>query len=395
MKGSAVIGAIVAASLATAAYATQVEVTVTGEVEFNQVRNPPLSDVMPGDAASLTFLVDSNVFMNSMSFPTRGYDIDQSSFMLTLGAVTVGLQNPFPMGETAYFVLRDNDPAVDGFIVADSVDFPTGVPLDQAGNFDQFRNNYYVTYTGDTLDSLDILDALGTYDFTNLTVYNWTIDDGPFNAMGIIFQQMTITAVVEPLTFDIKPGSCPNPLNRRSQGVLPAAVLGTADYDVSNIDLSSVMLSRADGVGGSVSPLEGPPGPHSTYEDVGTPYGNEDCMCDTSGPDGILDLSMKFGTQDVVDALELGDLAPGSVVELVVSGYLVDGTSFEATDCITIVPPGDVNGDMRVDVLDFAALSTSWGQDVVCGTSGDLNGDCVVDVRDFGILIRNFGTDAE
>ncbi|HUW20871.1 MAG TPA: PASTA domain-containing protein, partial [Sedimentisphaerales bacterium] len=35
-----------------------------------------------------------------------------------------------------------------------------------------------------------------------------------------------------PVNFDIKPGSCPNPLNVGSRGVIPAAVLGAEDFDV-------------------------------------------------------------------------------------------------------------------------------------------------------------------
>jgi hypothetical protein len=49
-----------------------------------------------------------------------------------------------------------------------------------------------VTYAQTTLPSLDILDALGTYDYTGLQVFNWTIDDGPVNPLGIVFTDMLI-----------------------------------------------------------------------------------------------------------------------------------------------------------------------------------------------------------
>ena len=177
---------------------TLVMVTAHGEVEFNQIRTPPLGDVSSGEAVTMTFVVDSDIFDNSASFPTRGYIIDQATFSLAFDSATMTLQDPFPATETPYFVIRDNDPAVDGFFVATNVDFPFGfgVPLNQTGIFGQFKNSYNVTYTGDTVPSLDILDALGTYDFTGLTVFSWTIDDGPFNAMFIIFNQMTIEAVI-------------------------------------------------------------------------------------------------------------------------------------------------------------------------------------------------------
>ena len=48
---------------------------------------------------------------------------------------------------------------------------------------------------------------------------------------------------------DIKPGSCPNSFNRKSNGGLPVALVGTDGFDVMAVDLSSVLLSRADGVG--------------------------------------------------------------------------------------------------------------------------------------------------
>ena len=140
------------------------------------------------------------------------------------------------------------------------------------------------------------------------------------------------------VTLDIKPGSCPNPLNRNSRGMLPVALVGAADFDVSSVNVSSVRLARADGVGGMAAPHEGPPGPHSVFEDVATPFDGETCACHDLGGDGIVDLSIKFKTDEVVEALALNDLPDGASVELVVTGALLDGASFEARDCITLVP---------------------------------------------------------
>jgi hypothetical protein len=191
---------VVAAGLlvvaAGAVEAAQVQVTATGVVEYNQIGDPPLGDVLAGDPVTMTFFVDSEVFTDSGSFPVRGYHINEMSFLLDFGAIAIGLEDPFPAGMTPYFGIRNDDPAVDGFWTSTEIDFPVGVPLDQTGLFSQFLNNYSVTYTGDTLDSLDILDALGTYDFGGLTVFNWTVDDGPFNAMGMIFEQMVLVEVV-------------------------------------------------------------------------------------------------------------------------------------------------------------------------------------------------------
>jgi hypothetical protein len=150
------------------------------------------------------------------------------------------------------------------------------------------------------------------------------------------------------VALDIKPGSCPNSFNRKSNGVLPVALVGTDVFDVMNVDLGSVLLVRADGIGGAVAPHEGPPGPHSVYADVATPFAGEMCECIEAEGDGIMDLSMKFKSQDVVDALELDGELPGDLLELVVIGVLLDGTPFEAGDCIRLVPPGTPPGMLAV-----------------------------------------------
>ena len=152
---------------------------------------------------------------------------------------------------------------------------------------------------------------------------------------------------------DIKPGSCPNPFNLGSHGVLPVALISSENFDVTEIDVSSVLLSRADGVGGEVAPKEGPPGPHSVFEDVATPFEGEPCDCHDLSTDGIDDLSMKFRTDDLVEALDLNDLNNGDEVELVITGTLLDGTEFaSAGDCVLIVPPGVANLAITSNVVD-------------------------------------------
>ncbi|MHC4981316.1 MAG: hypothetical protein ACYTGT_20225, partial [Planctomycetota bacterium] len=44
----------------------------------------------------------------------------------------------------------------------------------------------------------------------------------------------------EPANLDIKPGSCPNSFNRKSNGVLPVALVGTDEFNVMDVDLGSV-----------------------------------------------------------------------------------------------------------------------------------------------------------
>lgn len=174
---------------------TKYRITITGEVEFNLASSGTVGEVPVGGATTLSFRVDSGNFVNSASFPTRGYFIELPSWSFDAGGVALPLKSPFT-GPDPKFVIRDNDPAVDGFLVSTNVDVPAGVPLAAVGGFGNFENSFYVTYGGSLLPSLDIADAVGSYDFTGLTVFNWTVDDGPVNVVGVLFETLTIEQIV-------------------------------------------------------------------------------------------------------------------------------------------------------------------------------------------------------
>ena len=177
--------------------------------------------------------------------------------------------------------------------------------------------------------------------------------DPPIVDMGAYeFQpELVITAKL-----DIKPGSCPNPVNVRSRGVVPMAVVGTAAFDVTQIDRSTLTLARTDGVGGSVTPLTGPPGPGIHVEDAATPFEGELCNCHELTGDGIDDLGLKFSTPEMVAALELGSLQDRTELRLTVSGQLLDQTPFEASDCVTLITPNPGGSPADPD-LDLAPAS--------------------------------------
>jgi hypothetical protein len=108
----------------------------------------------------------------------------------------MGLLDPYPPGETPYFTLVEGFPVSDGFFVSSSPSSPGGVPLAQT----PVELNLLLGYTGDTLSSLDILDALGTYDFDGLTQFGFNLwSNFPDNVvMEMEFTQMTI--IPEPMT---------------------------------------------------------------------------------------------------------------------------------------------------------------------------------------------------
>ena len=138
-------------------------------------------------------------------------------------------------------------------------------------------------------------------------------------------------------TLDIKPGACPNRVAIQGRGVLPIALAGTADIAVTDADLTTLTLSRADGVGGVIHPNISPPGPHIVFGDVSTPFTEEECTCHTLTDDGVIDLIMMFRLPDLVGQLELDQVDGGASVELTLTGALLDGTVFTARDCLQVI----------------------------------------------------------
>lgn len=130
-----------------------------------------------------------------------------------------------------------------------------------------------------------------------------TYSQTPFAlTMAELVEVLAVPAEIE-VPVDIKPQSCPNPLNVGAKGVLPVAILGTTDLDVTQVDLSSIKLE-------GVSPLR------SDLEDVATPF--EPFVdkrlatdCTTAGADGYMDLTLKFDNQAIASVL--GSVTDGEV----------------------------------------------------------------------------------
>ncbi|MCH8840377.1 MAG: hypothetical protein IH831_06800 [Planctomycetes bacterium] len=132
------------------------------------------------------------------------------------------------------------------------------------------------------------------------------------------------TIIPEPisLALDIKPGSDENPVNLKSRGVLPVAVLSTDDFDTSDIDVETLLFGDPlllDVGGMAAGPLR------FAFEDV--------------SDDGLVDLTLKFSLPELID---LGALGPESIAGLL-TGTLFDGTPIEGADSIRIVPSNGTN----------------------------------------------------
>ncbi len=167
-------------------------------------------------------------------------------------------------------------------------------------------------------------------------------DNGPLDldpAPGSISDPVILAFPAAPqVAVDIKPQSCPNSINVKSKGKVSVAVLGTPDFDVARIDAATIRLAGA-------MPLRW------ALEDVAAPYepfsGKEDAMdCNTAGPDGYVDLTLKFATPELVELLPaLLGREPGDneVLVLPLSGNLLlehGGAGFTGEDVVVVLIKG-------------------------------------------------------
>jgi len=181
---------------ASPALAEIVQIECFGSVEYNQINSGIFGDVNSGDVVYATMTVDSDNWIDSVDYGVRSYPVILESFELTIGSAgPVPLVIPQPEGQTTYFNLRNADPVSDGFFIANDPEFPWVFPsLDEPGNIDPYFNFHWeVGYEGTTLDSRDILDAIGSYDYTGLTSFYTVIGDSWADAMGLEYDHMVIT----------------------------------------------------------------------------------------------------------------------------------------------------------------------------------------------------------
>ena len=118
----------------------------------------------------------------------------------------------------------------------------------------------------------------------------------------------------------IKQGACPALVNPASRGLTPMLLVGEVDFDASQAVLSSLELTRCDGVGGAVAPHSGPPGPgtrivdlnHPNDDEAGCSEGQVPCACNADqSSDGIADMFVRIcarfdllAIQEIQDNLE-------------------------------------------------------------------------------------------
>jgi hypothetical protein len=138
-----------------------------------------------------------------------------------------------------------------------------------------------------------------------------------------------VSATPISVAIDVRPGLCPNHIRVESLLTVPIAILGTADFEVSAIDLGTVRLSR-EGLAGEVVPAE------FAFKDVGSALVGGRCACHQLVGDGLNDLEMLFSIEDLVAKLGLGGQV-GESVPLTVSGKLYTGEAITGADCALVI----------------------------------------------------------
>ena len=143
------------------------------------------------------------------------------------------------------------------------------------------------------------------------------------------------------VAFDLIPGACPNYFNnlfgRPIDQFMTTSIVGDEDVQSNQIVESSLLLTVPGGGGGDpvsrnttkILPVEVYP------QDVTVPIvAPVDCECTTDGPDGMLDLIVRFDADEVAAALD--GFEGGDEVVLWISGDLLDGRSIIGYDCLQI-----------------------------------------------------------
>ena len=156
-----------------------------------------------------------------------------------------------------------------------------------------------------------------TYNVNGLLATKLGPDPGVF---GLQNQVVNLAAVsgISPIEvdIDIKPGSFPNSLNVNSKGMVPVAILGSADFDVMMVDPPTVLLSW-DGI----SFVPGVPPLRWAYEDV--------------NGDGFMDLGLRYSMEELM-TVTMTNEPPGDLI-MTLMGSLMDGTRIAGEDTVRII----------------------------------------------------------
>jgi len=155
-----------------------------------------------------------------------------------------------------------------------------------------------------SLDGSTIITTLDALDSVTLDDETTTVTNNGRPPISIVAGE--ILQLTTQVTLDIKPGEDPNAINLKKEKSITVAILGSADFDISQIDDSTLEF--------------GPDG--------ASPLAKKGVRFEDVNEDGFVDLFAKFKTRDA--GLQAGD------TEACIKGNLNDGTFIEGCDSVKI-----------------------------------------------------------
>ena len=257
------------------------------------------------------------------------YELDTGS-----GAATLVGNNPDRLSGLAYDSLRDQLVGVnDGFGSLYEVDRSNGNTTLLGGGLLTDNSGLAYDSTLDLFWHIDWSGNLVSYDPS--AGYAKTVHlTGLFAHDGLAF--VPDSAIMIDIDIDIKFCSDPNAFNCKKKGVLPVTIFGTEDFDVEDIDISSLQLCTEDLISCTNAPRD-----YSIADrgDPTTDLGAAMCAIieveegifeeqDYLNQDGFLDLNAAFEASEVQDMLGTfcSDVKGATSEPLIITGTNLDGT---------------------------------------------------------------------
>lgn len=301
-------------------YFCQFEVVVQYEPTITGCRDTTVY-VCPGEHAAVQYTPPTayddcgplEPFLLDGPPPNGSYDVGSTR-------VEWGVDNGYGGFTTCFFyvnvVERDDTPP--------EIECPADIFVVAGPGEDGVFVDYVVSANDDCgLKSLQCTPPSGEFFGCGSTTVTCTATDFSNNSTTCSFEVIVAT----PVAVDVKPRSCPNAFKITEQGQIPVAVVGTEDFDVTQLDPASIRL-------------EGVPAMRWSLADVTGPYtpllGKTDCLdCNSVNKDKIQDLTLKFSAAAVMAALGPVEVGECRVVHL--SGSTTSGCPVAGEDVIRIV----------------------------------------------------------
>lgn len=160
-----------------------------------------------------------------------------------------------------------------------------------------------------TLSASGVFTTAGSHEIRIKITRPWVtvITITPFQYVDNVVLEMTLI----PVDIDIKPGSFPNSINPNGKGVILVAILGSATFDVTTVDVTTLDFEGA-----------------SSAHDLTDPSVYADHLQDVNG-DGYTDLVSHYQTQDT--GITKGDTSA------TLTGDTIGGIPITGTDSIRTV----------------------------------------------------------